>query len=84
MWCSRMAGDRFDAGDMERQSQSDPGLVAEAGLDLEIGILRGGGFPVIRDVVMVAIVAVSGGSLSGVQGLYEACARIAVARLQDR
>ncbi|MBB4152114.1 hypothetical protein GGQ90_005938, partial [Sphingobium scionense] len=64
-----MAGDRFDVGDVERQSQSDPGLVAEAGLDLEIGVLRGGGFPVIRDVVMVAIVAVSGGSLSGVQGL---------------
>ncbi|KEZ20911.1 hypothetical protein CP98_00952 [Sphingobium yanoikuyae] len=72
------------SGEVERQSKSNPQLIAEAAADPEIGVLRGGGFPVLRDGKILAIVAVSGGSLSGVQGLDEACAQTAVTRLQRR
>lgn len=70
------------SGEVEQRSKSDPRLIAEAAADPEIGVLRGGGFPVMRDGRMIAIVAVSGGSLSGVQGLDEECAKVAVARLR--
>jgi|GEM_PF-343679 len=72
------------SGEVERQSKSNPQLIAEAAADPEIGVLRGGGFPVSRDGKILAIVAVSGGALSGVQGLDEACAQTAVTRLLRR
>lgn len=70
------------SGDVEIRAQSDPVLVAEAAADPDIGVLRGGGFPVMRNGERIAIVAVSGGSLGGAKGLDEDCAQVAVHRLE--
>lgn len=72
------------SGEVEQRAKAAPRLTAKAAADPEIGISSGGGFPVQRDGRMIAIVAVSGGALSGVAELDEACAQIAVARLQRR
>lgn len=72
------------SGDVAERAKTDPALVAEAAADPEIGELRGGGFPVVRNGERIAIVAVSGGSLGGAVGLDEACAAVAVDRLRSR
>jgi uncharacterized protein GlcG (DUF336 family) len=73
---------RMPSGEVELRAKSDPSLVAQAAADPEIGVLRGGGFPVMRNGEMIGIVAVSGGSLSGAKGLDEECAQVAVRRLE--
>lgn len=73
---------KMPSGDVAAKAETDPGLKAEAAADPNIGVLRGGGFPVMRGGEMVAAVAVSGGSLIGVVGLDEECAKVAVKRLE--
>ena len=73
---------KMPSGDVAAKAETDSGLKAEAAADPNIGVLRGGGFPVMRDGEMVAAVAVSGGSLIGVVGLDEECAKVAVKRLE--
>lgn len=73
---------KLPSGDVAAKAETDPGLKAEAAADPNIGVLRGGGFPVMRGGEMVAAVAVSGGSLIGVTGLDEECAKVAVKRLE--
>lgn len=70
------------SGEVAEQGKTDTALTAAAEADPNIGMLRGGGFPVMRQGKMIGIVAVSGGSLGGVMGLDEECAQIAVARLE--
>jgi phosphatidylethanolamine-binding protein (PEBP) family uncharacterized protein/uncharacterized protein GlcG (DUF336 family) len=72
------------SGDVAAKAETDPELKAEAAADPNIGVLRGGGFPVMRGDAMVGVVAVSGGSLSGNLGLDEECAKVAVKRLEGR
>jgi phosphatidylethanolamine-binding protein (PEBP) family uncharacterized protein/uncharacterized protein GlcG (DUF336 family) len=72
------------SGDVAAKAQTDPELKTEAAADPNIGVLRGGGFPVMRGNAMVGVVAVSGGSLSGDLGLDEECAKVAVKRLEGR
>lgn len=61
----------------------DPVLAAQAAADPQIGMLRGGGLPVMRQGAMVGIVAVSGASLEGGDlTLDEQCARVAVSSLE--
>lgn len=70
------------SGDVATKAEHDPNLTAEAAADPEIGVLRGGGFPVVQAGQIVGIVGVSGGSLGGVMGLDEKCAMVAVKYLQ--
>jgi uncharacterized protein GlcG (DUF336 family) len=72
------------SGDVAAKAETDPELKTEAAADPNIGVLRGGGFPVMRGNAMVGVVAVSGGSLSGDLGLDEECAEVAVKRLEGR
>ncbi|WP_206243893.1 heme-binding protein [Novosphingobium terrae] len=61
----------------------DPALAAQAAADPQIGMLRGGGLPVMRKGTMIGIVAVSGASLEGGDlTLDEQCARVAVSSLE--
>ena len=69
------------SGDVEKLAKSDPSIIAEATADPDIGVLRGGGFPVIRDGEMLGAVAVSGATLAR-PGLDEMCAKIAVDMLE--
>jgi len=71
------------SGDVAGKARTDPALTAQAEADPDIGMLRAGGFPVLRQGRMIGIVAVSGGSLGGDMGLDELCARVAVARLEQ-
>jgi uncharacterized protein GlcG (DUF336 family) len=66
------------SAELESRARSDAALAAEGAADPEIGVFRSGGYPVLRDGRRVAIVAVSGGSLTGVKGMDEACAQVAV------
>jgi len=66
------------SGEVAERARNDPRLTDEAAADPAIGMLRGGGFPVVRDGRMIGIVAVSGGSLGGDLTLDEKCARIAL------
>jgi uncharacterized protein GlcG (DUF336 family) len=72
------------SGEVAAQAQTNPKLTAEAAADPNIGVLRGGGFPVMQGGEMVAVVAVSGGSLSGPPELDEECAQVAVKSLVRR
>ena len=64
---------------------NDPTLVADAAADPAIGMIRGGGLPVMRGGRMIGAVAVSGGSLAnGDLTLDETCARAAQTYLQRR
>ena len=73
---------RLPSGGVADQAQRDPRLTAEAAADPNIGVLRGGGFPVMRGGEMIGAVAVSGGTLGGKVGLDEKCAKVAVQRLE--
>jgi phosphatidylethanolamine-binding protein (PEBP) family uncharacterized protein/uncharacterized protein GlcG (DUF336 family) len=75
---------KLPSGDVATKAQIDPELKTEAAGDPNIGILRGGGFPVMRGEAMLGVVAVSGGSLGGDLGLDEECAEVAVKRLEGR
>ena len=75
---------KISSGDVAAKAQTDPKLTAEAAADPNIGVLRGGGIPVMQDGEMVGVVAVSGASLAGALGLDEECARVAVERLRRR
>jgi uncharacterized protein GlcG (DUF336 family) len=70
------------SGDVVAKAEADPKVRAEAAADPNIGVLRGGGFPVMRKGEMVGVVAVSGASLGGSLGLDEECALVAVKRLE--
>jgi len=72
------------SGEVAAQAQTNPKLTAEAAADPNIGVLRGGGFPVMQGGAMVAVVAVSGASLSGPPELDEECAQVAVRSLVRR
>lgn len=69
--------------DVIAMAQNDPSIIAEAAADPDIGELRGGGFPVMRDGQMIGAVAVSGATLAK-PGLDQACAMVAVNRLEGR
>ncbi len=75
---------RMASGDVADRAQRDPRLTAEAAADPNIGVLRGGGFPVMHGGEMIGAVAVSGGTLGGKVGLDEKCAKVAVQRLEAR
>ncbi len=66
------------SGEVEQRSHSEPRLMAEAAADPDIGVLRGGGFPIMRDGKVVGAVAVSGATLTGPVGLDEECAQVAL------
>lgn len=66
------------------KAKRDPALAAEAAADPAIGMLRGGGLPVMRNGEMIGVVAVSGAGLSGDLTLDEKCARVAVDRLEAK
>jgi uncharacterized protein GlcG (DUF336 family) len=73
---------KIASGDVAAKAETDPKLTADAAADPNIGVLRGGGFPVMQKGEMIAVVAVSGASLGGALGLDEECARVAVKRLE--
>jgi uncharacterized protein GlcG (DUF336 family) len=73
---------KMPSGDMAAKAETDPKVKAEAAADPNIGVLRGGGFPVMQKGEMVGVVAVSGASLGGTLGLDEECAQVAVKRLE--
>src|SRR5487761_119865 len=54
---------RMPSSEVALKAQTDPRLNAEAAADPNIGMLRGGGLPLIRGGEMIGAVAVSGGSL---------------------
>jgi uncharacterized protein GlcG (DUF336 family) len=69
------------SGEVEQRSHSDARLAAEAAADPEIGVLRGGGFPITRGGKLIGAVAVSGATLTGPVGLDEECAQVALKML---
>jgi uncharacterized protein GlcG (DUF336 family) len=69
------------SGEVAARAATDQALVDEAAADPDIGVLRGGGFPVLKDGRLTAIVAVSGGSRGDDHSLDDLCAREGVARL---
>lgn len=69
------------SGEVEQRSHDDARLIAEAAADPEIGILRGGGFPIMRGGKLIGAVAVSGATLTGPVGLDEECAQVALKML---
>jgi uncharacterized protein GlcG (DUF336 family) len=73
---------KIPSGDVAAKAETDPKVKAEAAADPNIGVLRGGGLPIMQKGTMVGVVAVSGASLGGVLGLDEECARVAVKRLE--
>jgi uncharacterized protein GlcG (DUF336 family) len=77
---------RMPSSEVARKAQADPRLSAEAAADPDIGVLRGGGLPLIRNGKMIGAVAVSGGSLGPTHDhtLDEKCARVAMGRLEAR
>ena len=74
------------SGEVALAAQTDPRLTAEAAADPDIGMLRGGGLPLIRNGKLIGAVAVSGGSLGPTHDhtLDEKCARVALERLETR
>jgi phosphatidylethanolamine-binding protein (PEBP) family uncharacterized protein/uncharacterized protein GlcG (DUF336 family) len=72
------------SSDVAAKAETDPNLKAAAAADPNIGVLRGGGFPVMQAGEMIGAVAVSGASLGGAPTLDEECARVAVQRLEAR
>ena len=70
---------KMPSGAVETRALTDPLLAAEAIADPNIGMFRGGGFPVIKNGEMIAIVAVSGAL--GFPGVDDECAMVAVNRL---
>lgn len=68
--------------DVANRAEHDPTLTAAAAADPQIGILRGGGFPIVRGGAMVGAFAVSGGSLGGDLTMDERCAAVGLEMLQ--
>jgi uncharacterized protein GlcG (DUF336 family) len=75
---------KLPSGDVAAKAETTPKLKAEAAADPNIGVLRGGGFPVVQNGEMIGAVAVSGASLGGAVGLDEECAQVAVRLLEGR
>jgi uncharacterized protein GlcG (DUF336 family) len=75
---------KMPSGDVAEKAETDPTLKAEAAADPDIGVLRGGGFPVMQGGEMIGAVAVSGASIGGKPEWDDECARVAVKRLQGR
>lgn len=77
---------RKPSGEVALEAQSDPRLNEEAAADPSIGVLRGGGLPLIRGGTLIGAVAVSGGSLGPTHDhtLDEKCARVALKLLEKR
>ncbi|MGH7069345.1 MAG: GlcG/HbpS family heme-binding protein [Acetobacteraceae bacterium] len=75
---------KMPSSEVALRAQTDPRLNAEAAADPDIGVLRGGGLPLIRGGKMIGAVAVSGGSLGPTHDhtLDEKCARVAMERLE--
>lgn len=64
------------------RAKAEPQLNADAAADPAIGMLRGGGLPIMRDGAMIGAVAVSGGSLAGGDlTLDETCAKAGLSKL---
>lgn len=64
------------------RAKAEPQLNVEAAADPAIGMLRGGGLPVMRNGAMIGAIAVSGGSLAGGDlTLDETCAKAGLAQL---
>jgi uncharacterized protein GlcG (DUF336 family) len=74
---------KMPSGDVAEKAKTDASLAAAASADPSIGMLRAGGFPLMRNGAMVGIAAVSGGSLKGDMGLDEACSRVAVREFEQ-
>jgi uncharacterized protein GlcG (DUF336 family) len=72
---------RMQSGDVETAARQDPALAEQAAADPNIGVLRGGGFPLWRDGDLVGAVAVSGAI--GRPGVDDKCALVAVEMLQS-
>ena len=73
---------KLPSAEVAAKAEHDPRLKAEAAADPNIGVLRGGGFPIIQGGEMVATVAVSGASLGhGSLEWDDECAKVAVKRL---
>jgi len=72
------------SGDVAAKAEKDPALTASAAADPNIGVLRGGAFPVMQKGEMIGVVGVSGATLGGQVGLDEECAMVAVKRLEAR
>lgn len=74
------------SSDVALEAQTHPRLNAEAAGDPDIGVLRGGGLPLIRYGTLIGAVAVSGGSLGPTHDhtLDEKCARVAMELLAAR
>ena len=70
---------RMPSGDVETKAKTDPQLAAEVAADPNIGVLRSGGMPVIKNGETIAIVGVSGAI--GFPHLDAECAQVAMARL---
>jgi uncharacterized protein GlcG (DUF336 family) len=75
---------KMPSGDVAAKAETDPKLKAEAAADPNIGVLRGGGFPIMQGGEMIGAVAVSGASIGGSPAWDEECAKVAMKRLQGR
>jgi len=75
---------RLPSGEVEAKAKTDPKLAAEAAADPDIGVLRGGGFPVWRKGALIGALAVSGATLAGPVGLDEECAQAGLALLAEK
>ncbi|WP_260926965.1 heme-binding protein [Novosphingobium sp. 9] len=70
--------------DVANLAETNHDTAVSAVVDPDIGVLRGGGFPLMHGKHMFGIVAASGGSLGGDKTLDEQCAQVAVAMLEGR
>lgn len=61
-----------------QDAEGNPALAAEAATDPGIGMLRGGGLPIMREGRIIGAVAVSGAGLSGNMTMDEDCAQVAI------
>lgn len=73
---------RMASGDVAERAKADPGLNAQAAADPAIGMIRAGGFPVMKGGEMIGAFAASGGSLGGDMTLDEKCAKAGLENLQ--
>lgn len=64
------------SGEVAEKARSDPDLARELALNPNIGVARGGAFPLKRDGELIGVLAVS-----GMRGEDEACAQEAMAKV---
>lgn len=74
---------RMPSSEVANRAKTNPALAAEAAADPNIGELRGGGLPILRDGRIIGALAVSGASLTGPTSLDEECALAAMAVLES-